>query len=101
MPKGYAIVTEEIIDQARYEGYGQKAMPTIMQYGGMPIVAYDNAEVLEGQWHGTRTIVVEFASVEAARRWYNSPEYQAIIGERHASTDSNFVIVGGFEMPNQ
>jgi uncharacterized protein (DUF1330 family) len=42
---------------------------------------------------------VEFESVEAARSWYNSAEYQAVAGLRHAAAESNAVIIGGFEMP--
>ena len=99
MPKGYVIFTESIRDRAGYDAYGQKARPTIVQAGGRVIIVHDDPEVLEGQWHGSRTVVLEFDTVEAARNWYRSPEYQAVIGERHASTDANAVIVGGFEMP--
>ena len=77
----------------------QKALPTILRSGGHPIVVHDGPEVIEGQWHGSRTVVLEFDSVEAARNWYNSPDYQAIVGERHASAEANAAIVGGFEMP--
>jgi len=56
-------------------------------------------EVVEGPWHGSRTVILESDSVEAARNWYKSREYQAIIGERHASTEANAAIVNGFEMP--
>ena len=99
MPKGYVIFTETINDQAKYDGYVMKALPTIMAKGGSAIVVHDGPEVIEGNWHGTRTVVLEFESVEKARDWYNSPEYQAVIGERHASADANAAIVGGFEMP--
>lgn len=99
MPKGYAIFTEVIQDRARYDGYVQKALPTVMQNGGRAIIVADNAEVIEGEWHGSRVVVLEFDSVEAARNWYDSSEYQSVIGERHASTEANAVIVSGFEMP--
>jgi uncharacterized protein (DUF1330 family) len=99
MPKGYVIFTEIVRDQARYDGYVQKAVPTVIQHGGKAIV-FDNAtEPIEGNWHGTRTVVLEFASIDAARNWYKSPEYQAVIGERHASCDANAAIVSEFEMP--
>jgi uncharacterized protein (DUF1330 family) len=100
MPKGYVIATVAIRDQGRYEGYVQKALPTILQSGGRPIVVHDGPEVIEGRWHGPRTIVLEFDSLEAARKWYRSPQYQAVVGERHASADTNAVIVAGFEMPS-
>ena len=46
-----------------------------------------------------RTVVLEFDSEDAARNWYESPAYQAVVGERHASAATNAVIVSGFEMP--
>ena len=100
MPKGYVIATVAIHDQGRFDGYVQKALPTILQSGGRPIVVHDAPEVIEGRWHGSRTVVIEFDSLEAARNWYRSPQYQAVVGERHASADTNAVIVGGFEMPS-
>lgn len=100
MPKGYAIVTVAIHDQVGMDAYVQEALPTVLQSGGRPIVVQDNPEVIEGQWHGSRTVVLEFDSVEAVRAWYRSPEYQSVIGQRHAAADANAVFVGGFEMPS-
>ncbi len=99
MAKGYFIFTEDIHDQNGINAYGAKAIPTVLQSGGRPIVVEDNADVIEGTWHGSRTIIIEFDSVDAAKGWYNSPEYQAVIGMRHAAAESNAVIVSGFEMP--
>ena len=99
MPKGYAIFVENINDQAGYDGYVGKALPTILQHGGSPIVVHDAPDVLEGSWPWKRTVILEFESVEKAREWYDSPEYQAVVGERHASAEANAAIVGGFEMP--
>jgi len=75
MPKGYVIFTEVIHDRAGYDGYVEKALPTVIQRGGRAIVVDDNREAIEGQWHGSRVVVLEFDSVEAARNWYKSPEY--------------------------
>ena len=100
MAKGYFIVTEDIKDQDGINAYADKAVLTILQSGGKPIIVERNVEVLEGKWHGSQTIVLEFDSVDAARAWYNSDAYQAVIGERHAAADSNAVIVSGFEMPS-
>lgn len=99
MAKGYFIFTEDIHDQDGINAYGAKAIPTVLQSGGRPIVVDDNAEVIEGKWHGSRTVIIEFDSVEAAKAWYNSSEYQAVVGMRHAAADSNAAILSGFEMP--
>ena len=99
MPRGYVVITAAIRDQAAYAAYAEKAGRTLMQYGGKPLVVDDAPQAIEGRWHGTRTIVLEFESVDAARKWYNSREYQAIVGERHACSEGNAAIVAGFEMP--
>jgi uncharacterized protein (DUF1330 family) len=99
VPKGYAIFTMAIHDQTGFEAYLQKALPTLIQSGGRPIIVEDRPEVVEGEWHGTRTAILEFDSMDAARAWYRSPEYQAIVGDRHKAAQSNVVIVGGFVMP--
>ena len=99
MPRGYVIFTEDIHDEPRINAYVQQAIPTILQAGGQILVADDAAELLEGSWHGTRTVVLEFESVAAARNWYTSAEYQGLAGLRHAAADSNAAIVAGVEMP--
>jgi uncharacterized protein (DUF1330 family) len=97
MPKGYVIVTEAIHDPVGLAAYKEGAVPTFAAAGARPIVVDPKPEVLEGEWHGDQTVILEFDSVEAAQGWYHSPEYQAVIGLRHAAASSNFVIVAGFE----
>jgi len=99
MAKGYVIFDEKIHDQAGYDAYVGKALPTIMQQGGRAIVVHDDPEVIEGEWFGSRVVVLEFESVDAARSWYNSPEYQAAAPERHKAADCHTVIVSEFVMP--
>ncbi len=99
MPKGYVIFTEQVNDGDTMDEYRQEALPSVLGSGGAPLAAGAPSEVLEGEWHGNQTVILEFASVEAARRWYDSPDYQAIIGKRHAAATSNAIILAGFEMP--
>jgi uncharacterized protein (DUF1330 family) len=98
--KGYVIfVDEKINDPAGLNAYVQKALPTILQSGGKPIVFEPNPEVLEGQWPG-QTVILEFESVAAAKAWYNSDAYKPLIGQRQAAAVSDGVIVGEFQPPN-
>jgi uncharacterized protein (DUF1330 family) len=99
MPKGYAIFTEKVNEPEAMGAYAQAALPTIFAAGGTIIVAGPPADVVEGEWHGDQTVIAEFDSVEAARDWYHSPAYQAVVNLRHAAAESNAVIIGGFEMP--
>ena len=99
MAKGYAIFTEQVNDAETMGSYVEAVLPTIFAAGGTVVVAGPAESVLEGDWHGDQTVILEFPSVEAAHAWYDSPEYQSIIGQRHVAADSNAVIIGGFEMP--
>jgi uncharacterized protein (DUF1330 family) len=99
MPKGYVIITEQVNDKEAMGAYARKAVQTVLAAGGNPIIAGPVDEVTEGEWHGTQTVVIEFPSVEAARAWYESPDYQAIIAERHSAANSNVIIISGFELP--
>ncbi|MEO3783633.1 DUF1330 domain-containing protein [Actinocorallia sp. B10E7] len=95
MPKAYVIVTEDIKDEEGMEAYGKAALPSIMQ-SGASILAFDSQpQALEGEWHGTRTVVLEFESAEAARAWYESEEYQKAKELRLAAADSNVAIING------
>jgi uncharacterized protein (DUF1330 family) len=99
MPKGYVIFTEDVHDPDGLAAYGQKAAPAMAGRDFKVLVLADQVEVLEGEWHGTRTVMLEFPSVEAAQEWYRSPEYQAAVPVRQAAAHCNGVIVAGFEPP--
>jgi uncharacterized protein (DUF1330 family) len=94
MPKGYIILTEDIKDPAGMAEYGKLAMQAM---GGATVLSVDRKPVvLEGAWHGSQTVVLEFESVEAARDWYYSDTYQAAAKIRQAAAECNGVIVSGF-----
>ena len=94
MPKGYVIITEDIRDPAGMIEYGKLAMKAM---GGATILSVDKKpQVLEGKWHGRQTVVLEFESVEAARDWYYSDDYQAAARVRQGAAECNGVIVSGF-----
>jgi len=95
MAKSNEIFKEAINDQERYAGYIAQVVPTITQAGGKIIAVDDAVDVLEGQWHGTRTVILEFDSADGARAWYDSAAYQAIIGDRHAAAEANAVAIRG------
>ena len=93
-PKGYVILTEAIKDPEGMKAYAQAAGATM---GGATILAVDTApKVIEGNWHGNQTVVLEFESVDAARAWYESEAYQKAAKLRQAAADCNAVILSGF-----
>jgi uncharacterized protein (DUF1330 family) len=60
------------------------------------LAADDESETVEGTPAGSRTVILEFNSKDDLHTWYKSPEYQAVIGKRLASTDGFAVAVNGF-----
>ena len=85
MPKGYVILTEAIKDPEGMKAYGRAAGAAM---GGVNILAVDTKPtVIEGNWHGDQTVVLEFESVDAARAWYESDAYQEAVKLRQAAAD--------------
>ena len=99
MPKAYMIFTEDVHDREKMDAYANAAVPTVLGSGGTARIAGPPAAVLEGEWHGTQTVMLEFESVEAAQAWYDSDAYQAVIGQRHDAATSNAAIFAEFQMP--
>lgn len=93
MPKGYVILTEDIQDPAGMAEYGKLARQTM---ANATVLGFGPAaETLEGEWHGTQTVLLEFESVEAAKEWYYSDAYQAAAKIRQGAADCNGAILSG------
>lgn len=97
MGKGYMVVHLEVHDPEMFEKYREKVPGTIAQYGGRYLVRGGAMETMEGDELPSRTVVLEFASVDAAKTWYNSPEYQEIIGLRLDASKGHAQIVEGID----
>jgi uncharacterized protein (DUF1330 family) len=91
----YFIVDVDVKNPQAYEVYKQAASASIAQYGGRYLVRGGAHEVLEGAWHPTRLVVLEFPSGEAAKRWYASGEYGAVKPIRQQHAVSHLVFVEG------
>ena len=95
--KTFVIVQIEIEDRDRYHQYETAGHLEIFdKFSGKLVGVDENVEIVEGSWPFTRTVLIEFPSKELARAWYESGEYQAVVGLRHSSATSNLVIVSGF-----
>ena len=53
------------------------------------------AELIEGTQDPARIIVIEFPDTAAAKRWYNSPEYQKALEIRLANSTGRVILVEG------
>lgn len=91
----YVIVDIVVRDQETYERYKQLAAQAVAAYGGRYLVRGGATQSLEGSWLPSRFVILEFPTVEAGRAWWNSPEYQPAKALRHASADTEMLLVDG------
>lgn len=93
---GYVIAHVKVNDPQEYQNYISGFMEVLKLFEGRVLVATDDVEVLEGEWPGGRTIVMEFPSVERAREWHESGQYRKIALHRFRAATTSMVLVNGF-----
>ncbi len=88
----YFIAQYVVKNPALYQEYSAAAGPTLQAAGG-ELVSFDvAAETIEGKPPGPQTVIIKFDSTEAAKAWYQSAEYQAIVGKRLEATEGFAII---------
>jgi uncharacterized protein (DUF1330 family) len=91
----YVIVDTDIHDPERYEQYKAASPGAVAAGGGRFVARGGELAVLEGNWQPARLVIVEFEDLEAVKRWYSSPEYQAAKQLREGAADLSMVAVEG------
>ena len=95
---GYLIANYEITNEDGYQAYIAAVGATIIAHGGEILVAGPGSEAVEGNPKPV-TVVLKFASKDALRGWYDSPEYREIINLRTDNSEGTLVFADGFVMP--
>jgi uncharacterized protein (DUF1330 family) len=91
----YVIFDEDVTDPEGFQEYIQLAEPVLKRYGGKVLVAGGTIEPLEGDWHPNQLAILEFESVEQAKRWYHSDEYAPVKDIRLKTANTQLVLVQG------
>lgn len=96
---GYFVLLVDINDHDRYAEYARAVPPTYARYGGRMAIRGPVVEVIEGALEvreDTRLVVLEFASVDQARAWWTSQDYQRVRELREPPVaDARGFLVGG------
>jgi uncharacterized protein (DUF1330 family) len=95
----YFIANIEVTDPEAFERYRAAVPPVIAAHGGRYIVRGGTTQTLEGSLPLGRVVILEFPSIEAARGFYDSPDYAPLLALRLASTRSDVVLVEGYVPP--
>ena len=89
-------IYRQILDEAKVAAYAELAGPALRAAGGtfvargLPEQTYESGEK-------TRTVVIEFESVEAARAAHDSPAYRAALAALDGGAVRDLRIVPGVE----
>lgn len=78
----YLHIHIDVSDPERFGRYQALAKPTMKAYGARLLSKASKPQMLEGARSHTTTVLIEFDDVEAAKRWYASPEYAEAIEAR-------------------
>ena len=96
MPKAYWIVHVNVSDPETYNQYRAAIAAPLSEFGARFVVRGGTQEVREGEAK-SRTVVIEFPSLVAAKACYDSAQYQAAKAIRDSASEGDFMIVEGYD----
>ncbi len=91
----YIVAQLKVGDPAAFQRYREAVTPLVDRFGGRFRVRGGELDVLEGDWAWPRLVIIEFQSKDAARLFYELPEYQQMLSLRQAASQSTVAIVEG------
>ena len=91
----YIIANVEVTNPTQYEEYKKWSSEAMKTHGAEVCVRGGKVEVLEGDWNPQRLVLLKFPSVEAANKFYASPEYGKAREARAGAAIMRMVVVEG------
>jgi uncharacterized protein (DUF1330 family) len=91
----YVIAEIEVTNPGGYQEYTAMVPATIEKYGGRFLVRGGKAHAMEGEWPERRRVIIEFPSIDAAKRWWDSPEYEKPKALRRANSNGRLIFLEG------
>ncbi len=89
----FMIIQANITDPERFLEYAKRAPALIEKYGGRYRVMRGLSEQLEGPKDDRKIVVSEWPSMDAARQFWNSPEYEELKQMREGAADVDVHLV--------
>lgn len=85
----------EVTDPDKFAAYRSKIREVLARFGGRVIASDPQPKTLEGEWSGTRNVIIEFPDMAAIERWHHSDEYKPFLTLRRSATRGNVIAVNG------
>lgn len=93
------IADVEVHDPDAFGLYRERVPAVIEKYGGRYLVRGGAIHPREGELGLHRVIVIEFPSMDAARRFYDSPDYAPLLDLRRGCATTKLALVEGWTPP--
>lgn len=91
----YVLAEIEVTNPEGYKGYTAVVPESIKKYGGRFLTRGGPVQGLEGDWPERRRVIIEFPSMDAARKWWDSPEYEKPKALRRANSKGRLLLLEG------
>ena len=88
----YVIGHITVKDPARWAEYRASVPATLVEWGGELVLRGVRRAVWAGANRHTDTVVLRFATLEAATRWHDSAAYQALIPLRREAAEVELIV---------
>lgn len=95
MASGYIIANVRVTNPEQYEEYKKWSSAAFVAHKAEICVRGGQVEVMEGDWQPDRVVVAKFESLDAAKAFYNSPEYGKARAAREGAAIMRLVCVEG------
>jgi uncharacterized protein (DUF1330 family) len=92
---GYIIANVQVTNAQQYEEYKKWSTAAMQATGAEVCVRGGKSEVLEGDWTPDRLVVLKFPTFEAAKAFYDTPEYLKARQARAGAAIMRMVVVEG------
>ena len=79
-------------DAEAWEHYRSRVGATITRYGGQLLFRGRQARLFSGVMPHESVVALQFEDLDAANRWHDSPEYQALIPVRDRGAEITLVL---------
>ena len=89
----YILVDLELTDKEKFKDYANTVQKTVTTYGGRYTCRWGYPETLEGEWQAHRIVMIEFPTVEQARKWWDSEEYRPLKKLRRECSSAQIILV--------
>ena len=90
----YTMAHVEVTDADSYGKYAALAGPAVAKYGGEFLVRGGASEVIEGTAK-SRHVIIKWADMETAKKFYYSPEYQEALSHAVGASERDYLFVEG------